>query len=56
MKTSLQKPRLATRCKSIFKNKRNTKAYKKTMKIDIENINIFEKRNKVYTTQWSTIY
>ena len=26
------------------------------MKIDIENINIFEKRNKVYTTQWRTIY
>ena len=26
------------------------------MKIDIENINTFEKRNKVYTTQWRTIY
>ena len=26
------------------------------MNIDIENINTFEKRNKVYTTQWSTIY
>ena len=26
------------------------------MNIDIENINTFEKRNKVYTTQWRTIY
>ena len=26
------------------------------MNIDIENINTFEKRNKVYTTQWSKIY
>ena len=26
------------------------------MKIDIENINIFEKRNKVNTTQWRKIY
>ena len=26
------------------------------MNIDIENINTFEKRNKVNTTQWSTIY
>ena len=28
----------------------------KTMNIDIENINKFEKRNKIYTTQWRTIY
>ena len=26
------------------------------MKIDIKNNNKFEKRNKVYTTQWRTIY
>ena len=26
------------------------------MEIDIENINTFENRNKVYKTQWSTIY
>ena len=26
------------------------------MNIDIENINTFEKRNKVNTTQWRTIY
>ena len=26
------------------------------MNIDIENINTFENRNKVYTTQWRTIY
>ena len=33
-----------------------TQAYKETMKIDIENINTFEKRNKLYTTQWRIIY
>ena len=26
------------------------------MNINIENINTFEKRNKVYATQWKTIY
>ena len=26
------------------------------MNIDIENINTFENKNKVYTTQWRTIY
>ena len=26
------------------------------MKINIENINIFENRNKSYTTQWRAIY
>ena len=26
------------------------------MNIDIENINTFEKRNKVYTAQWRAIY
>ena len=26
------------------------------MNIDIENINTFEKRKKVYTNQWKTIY
>ena len=33
-----------------------TQAYKKTTKIDIEKINTFEKKNKVYTTQWRTLY
>ena len=33
-----------------------TQAYKKTMKIDISNINTFEKRNKVSTIKWRTIY
>ena len=33
-----------------------TQAYKEKMKIDIDNIKAFEKRNKVYTTKWSTIY
>ena len=26
------------------------------MKIDIENINTFENRNKVHTTQWRKVY
>ena len=26
------------------------------MNIDIENIITFEKRNKIYTTEWRTIY
>ena len=38
------------------KEEQNTQAYKDTMNIDIENINTFENRNKVYTTQWRTIY
>ena len=39
-----------------IKDERNTRAYLKTMNIDIENINTFENRNKVYTTQWRKIY
>ena len=39
-----------------IKQERKTQAYKDTMKIYIENINTFEKRNKLYTTQWRTIY
>ena len=35
---------------------RKTQSYNKTMKTDIEKINTFEKINKLYTTQWSTIY
>ena len=30
--------------------------YKETNKVDIENINTFETRKKLYTTQWRTIY
>ena len=40
----------------FLKNEQNTQAYKKTMNIDIANINTSEKRDKVYTTQWMTIY
>ena len=39
-----------------LKEERNTQTYKETMNIDIENINVFYKRNKLYTTQWRTIY
>ena len=38
------------------KEERNTQVYKEAMKIDIENNNTFETRNKVYTTQWRKIY
>ena len=37
-----------------LKTELKTQAYKKTIKIDIEKINTFEK--KVYTTQWRKIY
>ena len=40
----------------IFKKKRNTQAYKYILDIDIENISIFEKRNKVNTIKWRPIY
>ena len=39
-----------------IKEEQKTQAYKETMKNDIGNINKFEKRKKVYTTQWRTIY
>ena len=39
-----------------LKEERKTQAYKEKMNIDIENINIFERRNKVYTTQCRRIY
>ena len=39
-----------------LKEERKKQEYKETMRIDIENINKCEKRNKVYTTQWKTIY
>ena len=39
-----------------LKEQQKTQAYKETINIYIENINTFEKRNKVYTTQWRTIY
>ena len=39
-----------------IKEERKTQAYQKTMNIYIENINTFEKRNKLYTTQWTKIY
>ena len=55
MNPSLQKPRLATRRKLILNKKKRHKHIKK-MNIDNENINTFEKKNKVYTTQWRTIY
>ena len=39
-----------------LKEELRIEAYKNKMNIDIEDINNFEKRNKVYTTQWRTIY
>ena len=39
-----------------IKEERKAQAYQKTMNIYIENINTFEKRNKLYTTQWTKIY
>ena len=42
--------------KIYIKKEQKKQAYNKKMNIDIENINIFEKINKVYTTKWRTIY
>ena len=39
-----------------LKKEQKTQSYKETKNIDIENINTFEKRKKVFTTQWSRIY
>ena len=39
-----------------LKGEQNTESYKETTNIDIENINKFKKRNKVYTNQWREIY
>ena len=39
-----------------LKEEQRTQAYNKTLNIDIENINKFEKINKVYTTPWRKIY
>ena len=55
MKPSMQNPRLATRWKCISKKNERHK-YIKIIDIDIGKINTFEKRNKVYTTQWRKIY
>ena len=41
---------------SYLKKELKTQAYKKTVNIDIEQINTFENINKVNTTQWRTIY
>ena len=38
------------------KEDRKTQAYKDTILTDIKNVNTFEKRNRVYTTQWRKIY
>ena len=55
MNPSLQKP-MPYLDWNVSKKELNTQAYLKTMNIDIENINTFEKRNKVYTNKWRTIY
>ena len=39
-----------------LKEEQKIQEYKEIMNIDIENINTFEKINKVYKTQWRTIY
>ena len=41
---------------SDLKYKKKMEAYEEKMKSYIENIISFEKKNKVYTTQWRTIY
>ena len=38
------------------KDEWNTKSYEEKINSDIENINTIEKRNKVYTKLWRTIY
>ena len=55
MKTSLQNPRLATKCKFILKNNKRHKYIKNNENLYL-NIKTFENRNKVYPTQWRTIY
>ena len=42
--------------KPDIKEEKNTKSYKETMNIDIENMNTIEKIHKVYTKRWRTIY
>ena len=39
-----------------LKEEQKTKSYKETINIDIENISTIEKKNKVYTKLWRTIY
>ena len=39
-----------------LKDEQNTKYYEEKMNINIENINKIEKRNKLYTKKWRTIY
>ena len=39
-----------------LKEELNTESYIETMNIDIKNINTIEKKYKVYTKIWSTIY
>ena len=39
-----------------LKKERNTQAYKDRFDFDIENINMFENRNKVNTIKWRPIY
>ena len=38
-----------------LKYEQNTKAYEETTKMDIEDINKLQNRNKIYTTRWRTI-
>ena len=39
-----------------IKDEQKTKSYEEKTKIDIENINTIENRNKLYDKQWRTIY
>ena len=41
---------------NCLKGEQNTKSYEDKINIDIENINTIERRNKVYTKTWRTIY
>ena len=55
MKPSMQKTSLATIWKLIL-NKNERHEHNNKMNINIENINTFENRKKVCTTQWRAIY
>ena len=39
-----------------LKEEQKTESYKETINIDIENISTIEKKNKIYTKLWRTIY
>ena len=48
--------RASSKMEMFLQKERTNQAYKKTMNIDIENINTFEKRNREYTPKQRIIY